>query len=662
MLLAFIILNLLLPVDNNEYCLEGETPLQQMCLNRIKLGYPRPRFPGDSYPYCVDVVGVHPPPLSLLKPDSEGKLTFKVQFSRPVVYAPDTQYYENNEFKPTVTKDAYLTPSLSKMQKVGGPISVSYTGDSYLWRKYVFQLTQDEIKMLSKLYLVIDGEQLYVESYLLHGVMTTFVPLSIFGEYYIDPALAAGKTPRQVRQTPHCYERYRRPLPDPYYEDHVHSQISISVASDPQAHSLSNNDELRLTLKAFGAGDMSIQLPERIKGVYNGINVSIGIPAGQVIRINRNDGYHRIPTKTKIIHEVYERVYHTRAVLPVQRRGFTSHLPEPNYQDLLNLDIQNGIYTLRAAQTSFLLFIAVPFSGNNYAFYSREGGIWRLKSDPYGPNANFRFFERNYNVPAFYSRECDADSIRTRPTMKRGLTVHTYELGTHYRLIEPDIDAPERWYTYRKTKIYLQSKDITALASFGVGSGFNVKLIPKFLYDALSKYVVLLRPFSQQNWMVLALDEGIFVPRSQLHKNCGGILMFENENYREGNDFCEKKMGSCTGLPWTSTERFPVIPPFGVPEFAGWTYNRSKMESTSYLGYVIHPLNYHFEDWLQSVPKAIYHYRNRRGYIIITGQDATTDYITVPVSGVKLLVNNLLLLLFNYFCSVAGFSTKFSTK
>lgn len=81
-----------------------------------------------------------------------------------------------------------------------------------------------------------------MESYLLFGVMSTFVPLSIFGEYYIDPALAAGKTPRQIQQTPHCHERYRRPLPDPYYEDPVHSKISISIASDPQAHTFSNNE------------------------------------------------------------------------------------------------------------------------------------------------------------------------------------------------------------------------------------------------------------------------------------------------------------------------------------------------------------------------------------------------------------------------------------
>lgn len=64
------------------------------------------------------------------------------------------------------------------------------------------------------------------------------------------------------------------------------------------------------------------------------------------------------------------------------------------------------------------------------------------------------------------------------------------------------------------------------------------------MYDALSKYVVLLRPRSNVFYnFINALDEGIFVPRSQLHRNCGGILMFENENYREGNDFCEKKMG-----------------------------------------------------------------------------------------------------------------------
>lgn len=81
-----------------------------------------------------------------------------------------------------------------------------------------------------------------------------------------------------------------------------------------------------------------------------------------------------------------------------------------------------------------------------------------MKSDPYGPHANFRFFEQNYNVPAFFSRECDADSIRTRPTMKRGLTVHTYELGPHYRLVEPDLDSLDRWITRRDTRIYLQSR------------------------------------------------------------------------------------------------------------------------------------------------------------------------------------------------------------
>ena len=74
--------------------------------------------------------------------------------------------------------------------------------------------------------------------------MTTFVPLSIFGEYYIDPALAAGKTSKQIERTLHCDERLRRPLPDPYHEDPVQAKISISIVSDPQAHTFSNNDEV----------------------------------------------------------------------------------------------------------------------------------------------------------------------------------------------------------------------------------------------------------------------------------------------------------------------------------------------------------------------------------------------------------------------------------
>ena len=46
-----------------------------------------------------------------------------------------------------------------------------------------------------------------------------------------------------------------------------------------------------MTFKAFGVGEMSIQLPERLKIVYNGINVSIGIPPNLIIKIKKNGKY-----------------------------------------------------------------------------------------------------------------------------------------------------------------------------------------------------------------------------------------------------------------------------------------------------------------------------------------------------------------------------------
>ena len=76
------------------------------------------------------------------------------------------------------------------------------------------------------------------------------------------------------------------------------------------------------------------------------------------------------------------------------------------------------------------------------------------------------------------------------------------------------------------------------------------------------------------------------------------------------------------------------------------------MEYSSFLGIIYHPLNYHFKDWPKSLPKAIYQSRNRIGYIHITGQDSSTEYIIVPIRGVRLLVNDLdYCYYFDYFLS-----------
>ena len=70
--------------------------------------------------------------------------------------------------------------------------------------------------------------------------------------------------------------------------------------------------------------------------------------------------------------------------------------------------------------------------------------------------------------------------------------------------------------------------------------------IPKFLYDAVSRYVILVRPVSEveHKEVIIALDEGIFVPRDNLHNKCNGILQYKNIVYKRDHDFCNKKFGS----------------------------------------------------------------------------------------------------------------------
>ena len=70
----------------------------------------------------------------------------------------------------------------------------------------------------------------------------------------------------------------------------------------------------------------------------------------------------------------------------------------------------------------------------------------------------------------------------------------------------------------------------------------------------MKSYVALVRPVSEveNSKVIIPLDEGIFVPRGEMHKECGGILLFENKNYNGGDDFCEKKFGI---YAWKERER-----------------------------------------------------------------------------------------------------------
>lgn len=100
-------------------------------------------------------------------------------------------------------------------------------------------------------------------------------------------------------------------------------------------------------------------------------------------------------------------------------------------------------------------------------------------------------------------------------------------------------------------------------------------------------------------------------------------------------------LGTCIGLPFTSTSRFPVIPPFGVPDWAGWTSNRSNMDSKLF-GSALHPIGQHSMDETM-VPRALYMYDNnaRKRFFYLSAPETYEDYISkIPITGIKPLVRN----------------------
>ena len=80
--------------------------------------------------------------------------------------------------------------------------------------------------------MIIDGEQLYYLQKVQSGLWDGYVPLTIIGEYYVDPKLAVGKTPQQIERMTHCDIRLKRPLPDPFYDDSLMAKLSLSIVPD----------------------------------------------------------------------------------------------------------------------------------------------------------------------------------------------------------------------------------------------------------------------------------------------------------------------------------------------------------------------------------------------------------------------------------------------
>ena len=106
-------------------------------------------------------------------------------------------------------------------------------------------------------------------------------------------------------------------------------------------------------------------------------------------------------------------------------------------------------------------------------------------------------------------------------------------------------------------------------------------------------------------------------------------------------------LGDCIGLPFTSEIRFPVIPPFGLAELAGWTTDKSKMPQSLYTGQLKggawHVISRHLSiDHV--LPRAVYLAVKGKGrWIYLTAPDSTTTVVSnILIRGVKILVSHWL--------------------
>lgn len=97
---------------------------------------------GDTFPSCVDVAAIYPPPFSFITPSDTGQITFNITFSKPV-----TEYsYKSN------SPDVFLTSNLADFTKVGSVYYRGYPGSSKVKRMYTFNFTKDELKIYKYVY------------------------------------------------------------------------------------------------------------------------------------------------------------------------------------------------------------------------------------------------------------------------------------------------------------------------------------------------------------------------------------------------------------------------------------------------------------------------------------------------------------------------------
>lgn len=115
--------------------------------------------------------------------------------------------------------------------------------------------------------------------------------------------------------------------------------------------------------------------------------------------------------------------------------------------------------------------------------------------------------------------------------------------------------------------------------------------------------------------------------------------------------------GYCIGFPFTSEERFPVLPPFGISELAGWTTDKSKMPQSLYTGQLQggawHAISRHFS--VEPVlPRSLYLSMKGKGkWLYLTAPDSTTAEVSgVPIMGTRILVGHCTVIMYYVVCDI----------
>lgn len=176
--------------------------------------------------------------------------------------------------------------------------------------------------------------------------------------------------------------------------------------------------------------------------------------------------WYKIPVKTKIVHELRERIYHTSVPKVVKN---VPYIPKvTNQVGLLRTHNTESNFRILAHDTNVVLlssFVSIP---DSTGMFSKEAGI-RTST-----RINFRhnifkghLLQRlwDYLPKPPYSQYCSHDSVRSAGSGRQGQLFHDLEYGPFYRLLVPDFTKLGDWSANSNSRILVQSKGINDFLS-----------------------------------------------------------------------------------------------------------------------------------------------------------------------------------------------------